>query len=336
MEMLIAQGHWLPIAFAFLMGLAILIYVILDGYDLGVGILFFGADDSEKDLMIASIGPFWDANETWLVLGAGILLVAFPFAHGKILTALYIPTAVMLIALILRGVSFDFRSKVQADHKYLWNRSFFIGSFLTALSQGYMLGQYIMSFENSLESHLFSLLSGFCLVAGYTFIGACWLIMKCEDLLQEKAVKWARMTLWVTALGIGLISITTPVVNEYIFDKWFSIPNIFLLAPIPVMTILIIISLEFILRKMPFSNDRFCWLPFASAIFMFVLCFHGLAYSFYPYIILEKMTLWQASGSAESLMIIFAGAMLVLPFIIGYTIFSYYVFRGKAEKLQYY
>jgi cytochrome d ubiquinol oxidase subunit II len=336
MDLLATHGHWLAFAFAFLMGLSILLYVILDGYDLGVGILLRGATDDEKDKMIASIGPFWDANETWLVLGVGILLVAFPIAHGTILTALYLPTAIMLIALILRGVSFDFRAKVLASHKHMWDTSFFIGSLLAALAQGYMLGLYIMGFEHSIASHLFGLLAGVCVAAGYSFIGASWLIMKTDGELQKKAVRWARVSLWLTAAGIGLVSLATPLVNARIFDKWFSIPNIVLLAPIPIITGIVILLTDYTLRKLPLPQDRFAWVPFAGAVSIFVLCFHGLAYSFYPYIVPEKMTIYGAAAAPESLMIIFVGAMVVLPCIIGYTIFAYRVFWGKVQDLRYY
>ncbi len=336
MDLLAMDGHWLAFAFAFLMGLSILLYVILDGYDLGVGILLHGATNDEKDKMIASIGPFWDANETWLVLGVGILLVAFPIAHGAILSALYLPTALMLIALILRGVSFDFRAKVLASRKHMWDKSFFTGSLLAALAQGYMLGLYIMGFEHSLITHLFGLLTGLCVTAGYSFIGAAWLIMKTDHVLQKKAVRWTRISLWLTALGIGLVSLTTPLVNERIFDKWFSIPNIVLLAPIPIITGVLIMLVDYILQKLPMAHDRFAWAPFAGAVSIFVLCFHGLAYSFYPYIVPEKMTIFGAAASTDSLMIIFVGAVIVLPCIIGYTIFAYRVFWGKVQDLKYY
>ncbi len=334
--LLIETGHWLALAFAIMMGLAILLYVILDGYDLGVGILLKFAEDDEKDKMIASIGPFWDANETWLVLGIGILLVAFPIAHGVILSTLYLPTAVLLLALIFRGVSFDFRAKVQAKRKHLWNKSFFCGSVVAAMAQGYMLGQYIMAFQTGFIAQLFSILTALCIVAGYAFIGACWLIMKTEGDLQKKAIKWARLNLWLTAAGIGLVSLASPLVDPRIFEKWFSIPELFLLLPIPIITISIMIALEIALRRMPFRKDRLCWLPFASAITIFLLCFQGLAYSFYPYIIPEKMTIYGAAAAPESLFIIFVGAVVVLPCILGYTIFAYRIFWGKVQELRYY
>ncbi len=332
----IIENNWLAIAFAFLMGLSILLYVILDGYDLGVGILLNFADDAEKDQMIASIGPFWDANETWLVLGVGILLVAFPLAHGIILTALYLPTTIMLIGLILRGVSFDFRAKVMESHKHLWDKSFFVGSLIATLLQGYMLGFYIVGFANNLTSHLFGLLTGICLCAGYSLIGASWIIMKTEGSLQKKAVKWARISLWFTAFGILLVSLVTPLVNNYIFAKWFSIPNIVLLAPIPLITGVLVVFLNYILNYLPMTKDRFAWVPFVGAVAIFILCFQGLAYSFYPFIVPNKMTIFEATASKESLLIIFIGAMIVLPCIIGYTIFAYRVFFGKVQNLKYY
>lgn len=326
---------WLPIVFVFLMGLSILLYVILDGYDLGVGILLLGANDTQKDQMIASIGPFWDANETWLVLGIGILLIAFPIAHGQILTALYLPVAIMLIGLILRGVAFDFRAKAHVNHKHAWDRAFFVGSLIASLAQGYMLGLYIMGFEHTVISTFFSLTIAVCLTAGYAFIGACWLIMKTENGLQKKAIHWARIGLWLTTLGMVVVSIVTPLVNAAIFAKWFSLPHFFLLAPIPVITGLLIIGLAWLLHHLPQPQDKWSWVPFLGAIGVFILAFHGLAYSFYPYVIPEKMTIWQAASAPESLMVIFVGAVVVLPCILGYTIYSYRVFWGKVRELRY-
>ena len=173
MQEIISNGKWLPYTFAGLMGLAILIYAILDGYDLGVGMLSDSANEKEKDRMIASIGPFWDANETWLVLGVGLMLVAFPSAHGVVLTELYLPVAVLLFGLIFRGVAFDFRAKVSYQKKWRWNLAFYFGSLLSALSQGYMLGAYIMGFEDSPLATLFAILTALAVASGYCLIGAC-------------------------------------------------------------------------------------------------------------------------------------------------------------------
>ena len=330
-----ANGEWLPLSFALLMGLSMLIYAVLDGYDLGVGILMQRATSAEKDRMIGSIGPFWDANETWLVLGVGLLLVAFPKAHGIVFSNLYLPVAIMLIGLTLRGVAFDFRAKAKIDHKHLWNNAFFAGSVITAMAQGYMLGSYILGFEQSRSAIAFSLLVGLCVVAGYCLIGACWLIMKTEGELQRKSVRWARLSLWATMLAIALISIATPLVSERIFEKWFSFPNIVLLAPIPLITGALIVALEVLLRQLPKTNDHWCWVPFVAAIGIFILCFHGLAYSFYPYIVPDQMTIIEAASAPESLIIILVGALIVLPVLIGYTFVAYKIFHGKAKDLSY-
>ncbi len=331
-----ANGQWLPLIFMVLMGVSVLAYVILDGYDLGVGILMSRANDAEKDRMIATIGPFWDANETWLVLGIGILLVAFPVAHGVILTALYLPTALMLGGLILRGVSFDFRAKAKAQHKHFWDKAFVGGSVLASLAQGYMLGAYILGFDRAWMTAGFGVLVGACLAAGYSFVGAAWLIMKTEGDLQRRAIYWARISLWGTVLGMVIVSLATPLISQRIFDKWFSLPNFLFLLPIPLITGLLIVALEFTLRKLPRPNDQLCWFPFAGAGGLFTLGFLGLAYSFYPYIIPDQLTIWQAASAPESLMIILIGTVIVLPCIIGYTILAYRVFWGKAKELSYY
>ncbi len=330
---------WLPVIFMAVMGLAMLAYVVLDGYDLGVGILLRRASSEDKDVMVSSIGPFWDANETWLVLGVGILLTCFPAAHGIILGAVYLPVAFMLIGLILRGVAFDFRAKAQADHQPLWNTAFYAGSLLAALSQGWMLGSYILGFKDSWAAHAFSALIAVCLVAGYALLGACWLVMKTEGALQLQAVRWARGALWLTAVGIAAVSLATPWVSQAIFDKWFSLPYIMLLAPIPLATALLFFITNRSLRRLPTrlaQNNRYGeWVPFACTVGIFCLAFYGLAYSLFPYLVVERMTVWQGASAPESLRIIFAGAAVVLPVIVGYTVFSYRVFRGKTRALSY-
>ncbi|AWK89283.1 cytochrome BD ubiquinol oxidase subunit II (plasmid) [Azospirillum thermophilum] len=328
-------GHWLPVAFAVLMGIAILAYVVLDGYDLGVGILMAGASEAERDRMVASIGPFWDANETWLVLAVGLLLVAFPAANGVILGALYLPVAVMLIALILRGVAFEFRAKAGPAAKPWWNRAFVGGSLTAALSQGYMLGAYILGFAPGLGTALFGALVAVCLTAAYALIGATWLILKTEGPLQRRAIDWARRTLWLAALGMVAVSAVTPLVSGRILAKWFALPELFLLAPIPAVAVLLFAGLWLLLRRMPLAGDGLNWLPFAVVAAIFALGFHGLAYSFYPFVVPERMTVWQAASAPESLMIIFVGALVVLPMVIGNSLLVYRVFRGKATELTY-
>lgn len=330
------MSAWLPEIFLALMGLAMLAYVVLDGFDLGVGILLPGGDDAQKDTMIASIGPFWDANETWLVLGVGILLIAFPMAHGVILSSLYLPVTLMLIALILRGVAFDFRVKARARHKHLWDRSFFAGSALAALSQGFMLGAYILGFEWSVANFAFASFIGVCLLAGYALLGATWLLMKAEGELQAKAVRWAQRALWLTGIGIGAVSIATPMVSARIFEKWFSLPNFILLLQIPLITAALFFIALRSLKRLRGGDLRSPWQPFACAVGLFVFAFLGLAYSLFPYLVVDRITIHEAAAAPGSLMIILFGVAITLPAILAYSAYSYRVFWGKATQLRYY
>ncbi len=325
----------LPLIFTALMALAMLAYVVLDGYDLGVGILLPGADAAGKDSTIGSIGPFWDANETWLVLGVGLLLVAFPTAHGMILGALYLPVTAMLIGLILRGVAFDFRVKARAEHKTMWDGAFFGGSLLASFSQGWMLGSYILGFRSDAVGIMFAAGIGLALCAGYALLGATWLIMKAPDELAAKAVRWAYVALWLTAAGIAAVSVATPLVSPRIFDKWFELPALLFLLPVPVMTAALFVWCESSLRRLRRLPEGRPWPPFVAAVGMFVLAFIGLAYSLFPYLVIDRIDLWQAAAAPESLAIMLVGASITLPVIIGYTIFSYRVFWGRSRALSY-
>jgi len=327
---------WLPLFFLVALGIAMVAYVVLDGYDLGVGILLNQASESEKDIMISSIGPFWDANETWLVLGVGVLLIAFPMAHGIILTELYLPVSIMLVGLILRGVSFDFRAKVHLSQKSVWNFLFFFGSLLAAASQGVMVGREVIGFESGYLGWIFSFIVALCLPTGYALLGASWLIMKTSGQLQLKAVGWARKCLFLTALGIGIISVATPFFSSEIAAKWFIFPNVFFLLPFPVLTLACFIFIDLNLLKMRNAKPASVWVPFALSVAIFVLAFLGIAYSMFPYIVVDKMTIWEAASATESLWVIFWGTVVVLPTIIGYTIYSYKIFWGKTEPLSYY
>jgi cytochrome d ubiquinol oxidase subunit II len=326
---------WLPFTFAALMGVSILIYVVLDGFDLGVGLLMPLSDDAEKDRLVASIGPFWDANETWLVLAIGLLLVAFPTAHGVILTSLYLPVAVMLVGLILRGVSFEFRAKAPLSQKRFWNGAFFTGSLMTSMSQGFMLGMYVMGLTWTLPHVAFALVTAVFLTVGYSCIGAAWLIAKTDGRLQEKAVGWAKGGIWGLLLGIAAISLATPFVSDRIFGKWFGFPEMLYLAPLPILSAALLGFLWWKLKRLPMEGDRFAWTPFAAIMALFALSFGGMAYSFYPYVVPEKLTIYEAASAPEALIIILAGTLFVLPAILAYTALSYVIFRGKATELRY-
>ncbi|MCU4676623.1 cytochrome d ubiquinol oxidase subunit II [Catenovulum sp. 2E275] len=330
------SAETLAVIFVGLMGLSILLYAILDGYDLGVGILLPLGNQKDSDDMIASIGPFWDANETWLVMAVGVLLIAFPSAHSFILKELYLPVAVLLIALILRGVAFDFRVKAAFSHRPTWDKAFKAGSVLAALSQGYMLGMYIMGFEHSWQSFVFSGLSALGVVAAYSYIGACWLVMKSEGSLQKRAAKWARKAGRFSFIGVLAVSIVNPIINPDVFERWFSLPNMILLLPMPAFCFVLFLIVDRLLKRMPFKDDASCWIPFVGAIMIFFLCFNGLAFSFFPDIVPGKINIWQAAAAPESLSFILWGAMIVIPCILAYTVYSYRVFWGKTKELRYY
>ncbi|HWL63840.1 MAG TPA: cytochrome d ubiquinol oxidase subunit II [Steroidobacteraceae bacterium] len=336
---LATPAGWLPVVFMALMGVALFLYVVLDGYDLGVGILLPAATTEEKDIMVSSIGPFWDANETWLVLGIGLLLVAFPLAHGVVLSSLYMPVVLMLIGLILRGVAFDFRVKARAAHKPLWNRLFWAGSLLAAGAQGFMLGSYITGFGTSWAARGFALLTMICVPAVYALLGAGWLVIKTSGALQLKAVHWARRFWWGALAGFAAVSVASPLVSERIFEKWFALPFVVLLAPLPLATLALLLVSARSLARLPVrlaqGNEYGAWVPFGCIIGVIAIGFYGLSYSLFPYLVVDRITIWDAASAPESLFIILAGALLVLPAILGYTVFVYRVFRGKARPLSY-
>jgi cytochrome d ubiquinol oxidase subunit II len=325
----------LPLFFASAMGLALLIYVILDGYDLGIGLLLPFATETEKDQMIASIGPFWDANETWIVLGVGILLIAFPKAHGDILTAMYIPVTVMLMGLMMRGIAFDFRAKAVANHKQMWNAIFSGGSLVMAAAQGWMLGTYITGLGETAVSSLFSILIAITLPALYILLGAAWLLIKTEGNLFTKALGWAKNAILPMGLALLLVSIATPLVSQTIADKWFSYPEGLKLIPIPLLSTAIYTSLLWLLFDQKVLRHGREWLLFAGLIALCVLAALGLAYSILPDIIIGRMTIWESASSTDSLLFTFWGTAIVLPAIIVYTFFVYRIFRGKITTLSY-
>jgi cytochrome d ubiquinol oxidase subunit II len=321
----------LPLIFMGLMGVAVLAYVVLDGYDLGVGMLMPAATDEEQSVMVASIGPFWDANETWLVLGIGILLSAFPGALSIVLGGLYLPVVAMLVGLMFRGVAFEFRMKAHGWHRELWNWLFWGGSFLASFCQGLMLGRYVTGFDAGFGYWLFAILVGASLCGGYVLLGATWLILKTEGPLQMKAVAWARWGLLWVALGVGLVSLATPVMSETVRDKWFDFPRTLWLMVLPLATIAAGFWLWRATGAVRRGDSRADALAFVAAAAIFVLAFAGLAYSLYPYVVMDRLTIWDAAAHPSGLKALLLGAAIVLPFIVAYTIMSYRIFRGKAK-----
>ncbi|CAN7485239.1 cytochrome BD ubiquinol oxidase subunit II [Acidovorax sp. Leaf76] len=333
MEMTLA--HTLPLVFMAVMGLALLAYVILDGYDLGVGILLPLATDAEKDVMVSSIGPFWDANETWLVLGVGVLLICFPMAHSVVLSALYLPVAAMLLGLTLRGVAFDFRVKARDAHKATWNKLFAGGSLVTTLAQGWMLGAYVTGFQNDAWGLLFSAGIALTLPAAYAMLGVGWLLMKTDGDLQTKAAKWGQRVLWPMGLALLGISLATPLVSHTVFAKWFVLPELFALLPIPLACVAAFFAIRHVLGTPRVVQAGYGWIVFVATVLIFMLAFLGLAYSIYPYIVIDRLTVWDAASAPESLVVIGIGMAITLPAIIVYTVFMYRVFWGKARELTY-
>ncbi|GMG87140.1 cytochrome d ubiquinol oxidase subunit II [Biformimicrobium ophioploci] len=334
------DDHWLPVIFIALMGLAVLIYAVLDGFDLGVGILLpFDAgetsSESQRDTMIASIGPFWDANETWLVLAIGLLLIAFPHAHSVVMYHLYIPIAIMLIGLILRGVAFDFRAKAAVSQKLAWDRTFKAGSLLTSLSQGFMLGQYVMGFDTGWQAMLFAAVSALGVTAAYSYIGATWLALKTEGALRQRALHWARRCGRICFAGVVAVSVINPLVNPGVFARWFEYPLVMFVLLIPALCFAAFIWNDMTLRRQLHGDSRHVARPFFVTALIFALCFTGLAFSFFPEIVPGRMDIWEAASAPESLRFILVGAVLVVPVILAYTAFSYYVFRGKTTELRY-
>jgi len=323
----------LPIIFAALMGVSILAYVVLDGYDLGVGMLLPAAGGREQNLMVNSIGPFWDANETWLVLGVGILLVAFPLSHGMILQALYLPVAAMLAGLMLRGVAFEFRMKAEGWQRGLWNWLFWFGSFLASFAQGVMLGRYITGFEPGAGYYLFALLVGAALCGGYVLLGATWLIARTEGALQQKALAWARWGLLWVGFGVALVSIATPLVSATVRMKWFDFPQTLGLMALPAACAGAGLRLWLLTRDRS-QEKRSDWAPFGYAVAIFVLAFLGLAYSIFPWVVIDRIGIWEAAHPS-SLKVVLWGAAVVLPFIIAYNVFAYRVFSGKTRENLY-
>jgi cytochrome d ubiquinol oxidase subunit II len=325
----------LPVIFAVLMGVAVLIYVVLDGYDLGVGMLLPAAEAREQNVMGSSIGPFWDANETWLVLGVGLLLVAFPVAHGVVLQALYLPVVVMLIGLMLRGVAFEFRVKAEGWHRDLWNWLFWFGSFLASLAQGLMLGYFITGFASGFGYFVFSLVVAGGLCGGYVLLGATWLIIRTEGALQRKAVGWTRWGLLWIALGVAMVSIATPLVSESVRLKWFDFPRTLGLMVLPLASGAAWLWVWHLTGRMKRGLPTPEWAPFAGAVAIYVLAFLGLAYSIFPYVVIDRITIWEGAAHPSALKIMLIGALIVLPFIVAYTVFAYRVFSGKASEKLY-
>lgn len=319
---------------AVILSIAVLMYVLLDGFDLGVGILFlFRKKQEERDMMVASVAPIWDFNETWLILGSGGLLAVFPLAFAIIIPAVYFPILIMLLGLIFRGVAFEFRDVPNA-RKWLWDGAFMLGSLFATLAQGVVLGNFIIGFP--VEGRAFAgtswdwvapfpLLTGVGLVVGYSLLGATWLYMKTEGELQAWSRRASRIALLGILVFIAMVSIWTPMVDERIANRWFSLPNLYYFLPVPVLTAVIAWLLWSALRR---GREV---LPFLCAMGLFFLAFTGLIISLWPYVAPPSVTLWDAATAPMSQQFLMVGTMFLLPVILLYVFWSYWVFRGKVR-----
>lgn len=327
----------LALIWAILIAFAVLMYAILDGFDLGVGILFpWGRDSRERDMMMNSIAPVWDGNETWLVFGGGGLFAAFPLAYSLLMPALYIPVLVMLFALVFRGVAFEFRAK-SGRSQGVWDGAFNFGSSLAAFAQGVMLGTFIQGFEVTGQAYTggpldwltpFSLMTGFALMCGYSLLGAAWLIVKTSGELQKWAYLAARWLLLIVLAWLALVSIWTPLVEPVVAERWFSWPNILLLAPVPLVTLIVAVALW---RALHSAQER---APFMLSVCLFLLGFIGIAVSIWPYAVPYRVSIWKAAASWESQVFLLVGAVILVPMILGYTLFTYRIFRGKVTERE--
>ncbi|HAU5635860.1 cytochrome d ubiquinol oxidase subunit II [Citrobacter amalonaticus] len=315
---------------------ATLMYIVMDGFDLGIGILFpVIRDADDRDVMVNSVAPVWDGNETWLVLGGAGLFGAFPLAYAVIVDALTIPLTLMLIGLIFRGVAFEFRFKATPAHRPFWNKAFIGGSILATFTQGVVVGAVINGFAVTGRRFSggpfdwltpFTLFCGAGLVVTYALLGATWLVMKSENPLQDKMRAVAKQLLLLMLLVIAMISLWTPLAHPAIAERWFTLPNLWFLLPVPLLVAVIGVWLWQVLGQ----RNRHA-LPFVLTLGLIFLGFSGLGISIWPHIIPPAITLWQAAAPAQSQGFMLVGALLIIPVILVYTFWSYYVFRGKVQ-----
>jgi cytochrome bd ubiquinol oxidase subunit II len=325
---------WLPLVWAAILGVAVALYVVLDGFDLGLGILFpIIPAEEDRDVMMNTVAPFWDGNETWLIMGGGGLFVAFPLAYGIIMPAVYLPMMIMLLALVFRGVAFEFRWVAKPNH-WFWDLAFAWGSITAALMQGIILGALLQGVnvkDNAFAGGTFdwatpfALFTGVAVVAGYALLGATWLIMKTEGEIAAEARSLAKPLLLAVLISMAAISLWTPLSIPRIAERWFTMPNLLYLSPVPILSALA----AFVCWRGLQGRAEFS--PFLAAIALFLLGFAGLVISNAPYLVPPTISVWQAAAPVASQLFLLWGTVIMLPIILGYTVFVYYTFRGKVR-----
>ncbi len=329
------MGIDLPVVWILIIAFGLMMYVVMDGFDLGIGILFafvHGRDD--RDVMVNTVAPVWDGNETWLVLGGAALMAAFPLAYSVVLTALYLPLAAMLLGLIWRGVAFEFRFKSDEHHKPFWDKAFIGGSYLATFSQGVTLGAFLNGFETDGPHYLggaldwitpFSLFTGLGLIVAYALLGSTWLIIKTEGDLRQRMIRLARPTALTLLAVIGIVSLWTPLQHPDIAARWFTLPNIVVFSPVPILVLVTTWAILRSLRRDPHSA------PFLLALCLLFLGYSGLCISLWPNIIPPHISIREAAAPPQSMGFTLVGALFIIPIILAYTAWSYYVFRGKVR-----
>jgi cytochrome d ubiquinol oxidase subunit II len=324
----------IPVLWAFIIAFAVFVYVVMDGFDLGLGMLFpLFPKKADRDVMMNSVAPVWDGNETWLVLGGGGLMAAFPLAYAVLMPALYTPMIAMLIGLIFRGVAFEFRWRTTRERN-LWDIAFAAGSLLAAMAQGVALGAILQGIHVEGRHYgggwwdwltPFSILTGLSVVVGYALLGATWLVMKTEGELRDEAYRLSWWLLFAMLAAIGAVSLATPFLHMEYANRWFAWPNILLTAPVPIAVAGVSVLL---LRSLANKQD---YRPFFLTLAMFGLSYAGLGISMWPYIVPRSITIWQAASPENSQIFMLFGVAVLIPMILGYTTWAYYVFRGKVN-----
>ncbi len=324
----------LSFIWAGIIAFAVLTYVILDGFDLGVGILFpFAEGEREKSLIMNSIAPIWDGNETWLILGGGGLFAVFPLAYAVVLPALYMPIMLMLLALIFRGVAFEYRWRTER-WKPVWDMGFFGGSVVAAMMQGIALGALVQGIEVEGRAYaggwwdwlsVFTILTGCAVVAGYALLGATWIILKTEGGLQAVMQRYAKILAVVTLAFIGVVSLMTPFQDIEYFNRWFAAPGVFFSVVMPAA---MLVTAWLLFTGLRDGKDA---QPFLASLMLFTLCFIGIGISFYPHIVPPSLTIVEAAAPDESLRFALVGTAVLIPMILLYTGYAYWVFRGKMD-----
>ena len=329
------MGIDLALIWAVIILFSIMMYVVMDGFDLGIGILYpFFKDKDERDVMMNTVAPVWDGNETWLVLGGAGLMAAFPQAYAVVLSAFYLPLIFMLMGLIFRGVAFEFRFKAREHERHFWDKAFIGGSVVATFFQGVTLGAYIQGVPVLNRAYAggaldwvsgFSLFTGAGLVVAYALLGSTWLIMKTDGALQGRAYAITRKLVWVLLAVIAAISVWTPLTHAAIASRWFSLPNLFWFAPVP---LLVLASAWLLQRSVGLKHQA---RPFLYTLALVFLGYSGLGISLWPNIIPPSISIWQAASPPQSLGFTLVGALLIIPVILAYTVWAYYVFRGKVS-----